>query len=191
MFLKLNIVLKIILLICIWGLLHLISIYLFNLSISYVNYFLKLVSILGLCLDLMLSGFFLYQIFKDIRFPAFVYKIRRFETEKLYRLLGVELFQFILTNSFMRYGNPRVYLKGKGREYIKIYHEETKQSEGSHYIAMLFTLPYFGFYLLDRHYLLFLLLCGFCIFFNAFPSMLQRKNRLILENRFNKIIFPK
>lgn len=191
MFLKLNIVLKIILLICIWGLLLLISIYLFNLSISYVNYFLKSVSILGLCLDLMLSGFFLYQIFKDIRFPAFVYKIRRFETEKLYRLLGVELFQFILINSFMRYGNPRVYLKGKGREYIKIYHEETKQSEGSHYIAILFTLPYFGFYLVDKHYLLFLLLFGFCIFFNAFPSMLQRKNRLILENRFNKIIFPK
>lgn len=191
MFLKLNIVLKIILLICIWGLLLLVSIYLFNLSISYVNYFLKLVSILGLCLDLMLSGFFLYQIFKDIRFPAFVYKIRRFETEKLYRLLGVELFQFILINSFMRYGNPRVYLKGKGREYIKIYHEETKQSEGSHYIAILFTLPYFGFYLVDKHYLLFLLLFGFCIFFNAFPSMLQRKNRLILENRFNKIIFPK
>lgn len=191
MFIKLNIVLKIILLICIWGLLLLISIYLFNLSISYVNYFLKSVSILGLCLDLMLSGFFLYQIFKDIRFPAFVYKIRRFETEKLYRLLGVELFQFILINSFMRYGNPRVYLKGKGREYIKIYHEETKQSEGSHYIAILFTLPYFGFYLVDKHYLLFLLLFGFCIFFNAFPSMLQRKNRLILENRFNKIIFPK
>jgi len=191
MFIKLNIVLKIILLICIWGLLLLISIYLFNLSISYVNYFLKSVSILGLCLDLMLSGFFLYQIFKDIRFPAFVYKIRRFETEKLYRLLCVELFQFILINSFMRYGNPRVYLKGKGREYIKIYHEETKQSEGSHYIAILFTLPYFGFYLVDKHYLLFLLLFGFCIFFNAFPSMLQRKNRLILENRFNKIIFPK
>jgi len=191
MFIKLNIVLKIILLICIWGLLLLISIYLFNLSISYVNYFLKSVSILGLCLDLMLSGFFLYQIFKDIRFPAFVYKIRRFETEKLYRLLGVELFQFILINSFMRYGNSRVYLKGKGREYIKIYHEETKQSEGSHYIAILFTLPYFGFYLVDKHYLLFLLLFGFCIFFNAFPSMLQRKNRLILENRFNKIIFPK
>jgi len=98
MFLKLNIFLKIILLTSIWSLLLLISIYLFHLSISNVNYFLKLVSILGLCLDLMLSGFFLYQIFKDIRFPAFVYKIRRFETEKLYRLLGVELFQFILIN---------------------------------------------------------------------------------------------
>lgn len=191
MFLKLNLVLKIILLISIWSLLLIISRYLFNLSNSKSNYFLQIISVLGLCLDLMLSGFFLYQIFKDVRFPSFVYKIRRFETEKLYRLLGVELYQFILINSFMRYGNPRVYLKGKGREYIKIYHEETKQSEGSHYIAMLFTLPYFGFYLVDRNYLLFLFLFVFCIFFNAYPSMLQRKNRLILENRFNKLIFPK
>ena len=189
MFLKLNIVLKIILLISIWSLLIIISVYLFKLSNSKSNYFLKILSVLGLCLDLMTSGFFLYQIFKNVRFPAFVYKIRNVETEKLYRLLGVDLFQFILINSFMRYANPRVYLKGKGRDYIKIYHEETKQSESSHYIAILFTLPYFCLYLMKYHYLLFLFLVVFCIFFNIYPSLLQRKNRLILENRFSKIIF--
>ncbi|MEY4604006.1 MAG: hypothetical protein RIT43_1298 [Bacteroidota bacterium] len=88
----------------------------------------------------------------------------------------------------MRYANPRVYLKGRKRDYIRILHEETKQSETSHLLTILFTIPVqVDYFILDKMYSFWTLtLCS--IFFNVYPILLQRMNRFILESRFISLI---
>jgi hypothetical protein len=88
----------------------------------------------------------------------------------------------------MRYANPRVYLKGRKRDYIKILHEETKQSETSHLITILVTIPFQVNYFLMDKMMLFWSLTLLSIFFNVYPILLQRMNRFLLETRFSGLI---
>lgn len=136
---------------------------------------------------MILYGFVFFQLFKYFRLPKFVYRKRKFETKLWFRLMGVDLFQFFLVNSFFKYLNPRVYVKGR-KSYIKIFHEETKQAETSHVFSIIVTLiASFVLYDIKEFHTIFFL-NYFSIIFNIYPILLQRKNRFILENRFRKLL---
>jgi hypothetical protein len=137
------------------------------------------------CSVLMLTGFFYFQTYKFHRISSSYYNKRTFETKNYFRFLGVPIFQVILINSFMRYINPRVYLKGRKRDYIKILHEETRQSETAHIISLIVTIPFQTSYFLYDKLLIFSFLTFFSIFFNVYPILLQRMNRFALEERFH------
>ena len=136
----------------------------------------------------MASGFIYFQLFKYHRLPQRCYEKRRFENDTYFKRLGLPIYHFVLTHSFLRYFNPRVYLKGRKRDYIKIYYEETKQSETSHWMTIAITgIIQLGF-LYEGDILLFVSLTLFSISFNVYPILLQRKNRFALESRFKSLI---
>ena len=137
---------------------------------------------------LMLSGFFYFQTFKYHRLWKSYYQKTNYETPFFFKYLGVPIFQFILINSFMRYANPRVYMKGRKRDYVKILHEETKQSETAHIISLFVTLPFQIDYLISDKMLCFWSLTFFSIFFNVYPMLLQRMNRFLLEARLKNLL---
>lgn len=179
---------KILILILIFSVVAYLELQLHSYNLSIINPIVNISVSLFECLNLMLIGFFYFQTFKFHRLWRSYYLKKSFETQKYFSLIGVPFFQIILTKSFMRYANPRVYLKGRKREYIKILHEETKQSETSHLITILVTIPYQVNYFLMDKMMLFWSLTLFSIFFNVYPVLLQRMNRFIMEARFNKLI---
>jgi hypothetical protein len=146
-------------------------------------WFVKMLLNFALLWVLVLVGFSFFQIFKYFRFPDFIYKRLKFETESFFKLLLVPVFQKALVNSFFRHLNPRVYLKGRGREYIKVYHEETKQSGSSHMLSGAAALAYQVVFYLDRDFLSLVFLSFFNILFNLYPLLLQRMNRFNLERK--------
>ena len=149
---------------------------------------LELVLTLIECCVLMLTGFFYFQTFKYHRLWKTYYRKRKFETTSYFKFLLVPVFQFILINSFMRHINPRVYLKGRKRDYIKILYEETKQSETAHIISLIVTAPIQVNYLVSDRIFCFLTLSLFSIFFSVYPILLQRMNRFLLESRLNNLL---
>jgi hypothetical protein len=164
--------------------------YLYHASIKETVIVLQLAYVLVEFFVLMLYGFFFFQVFKYFRFPKSYYAIKKIETITLYHSLGVTNFQKILVNSFMRHANPRVYLKGHPRDYILTYYSETKQSESAHVIALFCTLyVQIELFLLGEIVLGIFLSC-LSIFFNLYPVFLQRKNRILIEQKFSSILSP-
>lgn len=133
---------------------------------------------------LMLSGFSLFQIFKYLRLPKCYYERKNMETANYFKYLMVQPYQYILVHSFMRHANPRVYLKGKGRAYLKVFHEETKQSETSHIVSFFYTLIWQYIYISNGYTKHFYALCIMTLFLNIYPILLQRKNRFAIEEKF-------
>jgi len=162
--------------------------YLFKLSFLTENIPAKIVLSFLLCLIPIIIAFTLYQNFKGFRFNRRVYIKRGYESNFFFKLIGVPLYQYILVNSFLKHANPRVYLNGRKREYIKIYHEETKQSETSHLLSLFGTWPIQIIYITEGQYLMFFTLTLFTVLFNFYPIQLQRMNRFVLEERFNNLI---
>jgi len=161
---------------------------LYNFAISTSVWWIEIAICLAQCLILLLVGFSFFQFFKYVRFPRGYYLKRAFETDRYFTFAGVKIYRFILINSFLRYANRRVYIKGRKREYIKILYEETRQSETSHWVTIVPTLYVQILYLTNGDFPKFLYLTLFSIFFNFYPILLQRKNRFHLEARFKSLI---
>jgi hypothetical protein len=161
-----------------------LELFLFKTSILNVNIVLDIGFALTHCLLVIFCAFLFFQAFKYVRFPSKYYLKKTFETQFYFKYLGVRIYRHILINSFMRYANSRVYLKGKKRDYLSVFHEETKQSETSHMFSLVITLFIQFTYLYYREYFLFFSLTLFSFFFNVYPILLQRKNRFELERRF-------
>jgi hypothetical protein len=138
-------------------------------------------TLIGVC-------FMYFQTFKYTRLHASWYRRRDFESERLYTLLLVPVARRVITKSFIRHLNPRIYLKDRNREKIRLIHEETRQSETSHLISGLLTLIIQVFYLSSGNVLAFCILAVWNILFNAFPVLVQRMNRFEIENRFSALL---
>lgn len=165
-----------------------VEIYLFRFSLRESDNIVKIsISFIQIWV-IILYGFFIFNIFKNLRLPRSYYRIRKIETKRFYDLLLVPAFQFILVNSFFKYLNPRVYVKGRKKDYIITYHKETKQSETSHLLTITLTLFIQGLYLYNGEILLFISLTIFTLIFNLYPILLQRKNRMLLEAKFSKYL---
>lgn len=137
---------------------------------------------------IILFGYFFFKIFKYFRLPKVYYKLKKFETENYFKNLGVERFRHILVHSFFKHLNQRVYLKGRGGEYVKVFYEETKRSETSHLFTLIITIFVQFQYLLNGKYLDFICLSIFSILFNLYPIFLQRKSRFVAESKYNDLI---
>ena len=120
--------------------------------------------------------------------PSKFYEKKKYETEKYFRFLGVHIFRLILINSFFRHLNNRVYLKGRPKEYLLTFIEETKQSETSHIISGIFPLIiqllYLKYSLLEH----FIWLTIFNILLNLYPFLLQRMNRFNMIKKHPQIL---
>ena len=177
MFYRFNYWGKVVIIAVLYCIIMLISFNLFKTSLEQN----KTINIIGInfiqCWNLMLCGFFFFQAFKGFRFSESFYKKNRFESALLYKLIGLEIFRFILVNSFFKYLNKRVYLKGKPSSYLRVFIEETKQSETSHVISIIFTLSVQLLYLKYDFWVHFYSLSTFTIIFNVYPLLLQRMNR--------------
>lgn len=138
--------------------------------------------------NLMLIGFFFLQAFKYFRLPQNYYQKIKIESATLYKIFGVNLFRIVLINSFFRHLNKRVYLKGKSTEYLKVFVEETKQSETSHIISMMCTLIIQIIYLNLGYLYQFYWLSIFTILLNIYPILLQRMNRHFIEKKYPNIL---
>lgn len=112
--------------------------------------------------------------------PAKFYTQRKYETEKYFKFIGVNIFRLLLINSIFRHLNKRVYLKGRPKEYINTYLEETKQSETSHIISGIFPLSLQLLYLKYGFIEHFMWLTIFNVLLNLYPFLLQRMNRFNL-----------
>lgn len=138
----------------------------------------------------VLAMFLFFQTFKYFRFPKLFYAKRIYENEIFFNIIGVPIYRKVLIGSFVRHMNPRVYLKGRDREYLAVFIEETKQSETSHFIALILTWSIQFLYLVEKEYVLFVSLTLFSILFNFYPIQLLRKNRFHFEvkDKNNSII---
>ena len=121
--------------------------------------------------------FIFFQTFKYVRMPSNFYLQRNYETKRYFKYMGVNIFRLLLINSFFRHLNNRVYLKGRAKDYLLTFIEETKQSETSHIISGIFPLSVQLLYLkygLIEH---FIWLSIFNLILNLYPFLLQRMNR--------------
>ena len=126
---------KIILILFFYSIIFTISFQLFKYSLEFNNSaIVALINFLQTW-NLMLVGFLFFQAFKYVRMPSKFYKKKKYETEKYFKFLGVNIFRLILINSFFRHLNNRVYLKGRPKEYLLKLIEETKQYETSYIIS--------------------------------------------------------
>lgn len=183
MFYKLNLYQKIIALCLLYTIVFSISFYLFKYSMETITSREIILFNFLQVWDLMLVGFLFFQTFKYVRMPKSFYLQRKYENKKYFKYLGVNLFRLLLINSFFRHLNNRVYLKGKAKNYLLTFIEETKQSETSHIISGIFPLSIQLLYLkygLIEH---FIWLSIFNIILNLYPLLLQRMNRF---NMFTK-----
>ncbi len=187
MFLKYKISVKIILLSLLFYIVYLLSFFFYQLALNETSNFLGFILGMVQCWVHILFGFFIFQTFKNIRIPARFYVQRNFETERFFRNFGVLKYQYFLVHSFLRYANPRVYLKGRKRDYLKIFHEETKQSETSHLFSMIPTFFVQFLFLYQAAYTQFIYLTLATLLFNVYPMLLQRKNRFLIESRFKRL----
>ncbi len=184
MFYKLNFYQKIITLCLLYAIVFSMSFYLFKFSIqSITTWEIILFNFLQVW-DLMLVGFLFFQTFKYVRMPNNFYLQRKYETKKYFKYLGVNIFRLLLINSFFRYLNNRVYLKGRAKDYIFTFIEETKQSETSHIISGIFPLSiqllYLKYGLIEN----FIWLSIFNVVFNLYPFLLQRMNRFNMLSKY-------
>lgn len=186
MFKNLPIALKIILLLALYAIVFILEYWIFTLSLQQINPSVVSAAIMTFlqCWILMLVGFLFFQTFKYSRLPKFFYQSLSFETPTYFKWMGVDLFRVILINSFFRRLNNRVYLKDRGEEYLRVFHEETKQSETSHFFSLVVTLIPQMIYLdqgMDVH---FVFLSVWSVIFNMYPILLQRKNRFKMELKY-------
>lgn len=186
MFQNFNKISKFLLIVGVLTIVAIIELFLHKLGLNN-NKGLVFITLLECCL-LMLTGFFYFQTYKYHRLWSSFYNKTRLESPNFYKYIGVPIFQYILINSFMRYVNPRVYLKGRNRDYVKVFHEETKQSETAHVISLLVTIPPQLNYFFSDKTVCFWSLTAFSIFFNIYPILLQRMNRFILEARLKNLL---
>ncbi len=177
---------KIFVLIAIYIVVGVIAFLLCNVLFSSDNIWTTLALNFLLCWDLMLVGFFFFQAFKYIRFPYSFYEKRRIETDLWFNLLGVQIFRLVLINSFFKRLNTRVYLKGRGKAYHKVFIEETKRSETSHMVSFFTTFIAQLIFLYLECFDDFIVLTIFSVVFNIYPMLLQRKNRfsMLKKNKY-------
>ena len=160
-----------------------ISYLLYKRLIVETSMFLSTVILFCMTWSIIFFAFMIFQTFKYFRFPMYYYKRRKLESELFFKSIGVPIFRKILINSFFRYLNRRVYLKGKkGDRFVK-FMEETKQSETSHFISLVITIGIQVLLIINYRLYDFLMLLIFNVIFNFYPILLQRMNRFIIEKR--------
>ena len=186
MFNQLSIYFKIPILLVCYSLVYLLAVYFYHLSLSNDVWWWVLVFNFLQAWNLILTGFLFFQTFKYQRLPSAYYDKRSFETDRFFIFLGVPAFRYVLVNSFFKRLNKRVYLRGRSKDYIKVFSEETKQSETSHLISLLITLIVQYFYFVNKEWDHLIALSVFSILFNVYPMLLQRKNRFSVEAKFLK-----
>ncbi len=178
MFYRLSFIQKVILLVFCYSVIIIICFILFNISLSITYTFCIFLIQFIQSWNLMLIGFLFFQAFKYYRFSKKFYQAKKFETLRFFKLLGVNLYKSFLVNSFFRYLNNRVYLKGRPKKYLLQFVEETKQSETSHIFSMICTsivqLTYLNIGLWEHAFWLTI----FSVLLNLYPILLQRMNRL-------------
>lgn len=186
MFKNLPVALKIVLLLMLYTIVFIIEYWFFTYTMQQTDP--SVVSTAAMtflqCWNLMLVGFLFFQTFKYVRLPKMFYKNLPFETPAYFKWMGVDLFREALVNSFFRRLNNRVYLKNRGEEYYKIFHEETKQSETSHWFSLIATLIPQILYLEQGMVAHFVWLSVWSVIFNMYPMLLQRKNRFKMEWKY-------
>ncbi len=186
MFKNLPFFLKIVLLFCLYTIVLIVEYWIFSFTLEQIKPSVVSTAIMTFlqCWNLMLVGFLFFQTFKYVRLPSTFYKSLPFETQTYFKWIGVDLFREVLVNSFFRRLNNRVYLKDRGEEYYRIFHEETKQSETSHWFSLIATLIpqvlYFGKGMIAH----FTWLTVWTVIFNIYPMLLQRKNRFKMEWKY-------
>jgi hypothetical protein len=179
---------KVIILIFLYSVIFTISFLLFKFSLEVNNSFQIILINFVQTWDLMLVGFLFFQAFKYVRMPRKFYEKKNYESKNYFNYLGVNFFRLVLINSFFRHLNKRVYLKGRPKEYIFTYIEETKQSETSHIISGIFPLSLQLLYLkygLIEH---FIWLTIFNILLNLYPFLLQRMNRFKMIKKYPNML---
>jgi hypothetical protein len=125
----------------------------------------------------MAFGFFYFQAFPTHRIGLNYYTPKSFESMRLYKLLGVEVFRKLLIKSPFRKLNQRVYLKGR-KEYVAIFHEETKRSETSHLIGLFIGVCFTIYFFYVNNKIQGYLSLFFNLVMNVYPILLQRYNRI-------------
>ena len=186
MFKNLPFLLKITVLLSLYIVVFFIEFWLFTFTLEQSNHSIVSVALMTFlqCWNLMLVGFLFFQTFKYVRLPNGFYKKLPFETSAYFKFMGVDFFREVLVNSFFRRLNNRVYLKDRGEEYYKIFHEETRQSETSHWFSLIATLIPQILYLGQGFEFHFYWLSLWSVMFNIYPMLLQRKNRFIMEKKY-------
>lgn len=160
-----------------------ISYLLYKRLIVETNMFFSTVILFCIAWAIIFFAFMIFQTFKYFRFPNNYYVKRKMESELFFKSIGVPLFRKLLINSFFKYLNRRVYLKGKkGDRFIKFI-EETKQSETSHFISLVITLGIQVLLIINYRFYDFWMLLLFNVLFNLYPILLQRRNRFLIEKR--------
>lgn len=178
---------KVLILLISYSIILTISVYLFQLSLQYKNSLSIILINLLQGWNLILIGFLFFQAFKYFRFSNNFYKKKKFETPLFFKLFGVNFYRLFLINSFFRHLNNRVYLKNKPKEYLKIYIEETKQSETSHFLSMACTFIIQLIYFKNELWEHAIWISIFSILLNLYPILLQRMNRVKIQNKYGDL----
>ena len=187
MFYRFNYWQKIILLSVLYIFILLFAYYLFKISLSETRF----LYIFGINLiqgwNLVLTGFLFFQSFKYFRLSKKYYERKNLETIYFFKFLGVRIFRLFLINSPFKYLNKRVYLRGKSKDYLTTFIEETKQSETSHLISMICTFSIQILYLKYKCWEHFICITVFSILLNIYPILLQRMNRFRMYSKYPEL----
>lgn len=111
--------------------------------------------------------------------------------ERLGRLIGLDMFRWIVQNSFFKYFNPKLSMKKRIRpgELDGLRHEMTVAEIG-HLCAFLFVLPFVIWSLIAGKVLSALIILAVNILMNLYPSLLQQDNKRRIDT-FRKRIQAK
>ena len=140
----------------------------FAIAISFISW------IVGMILNSILLKTEYYKKLSNLNFVR---------NKTLNKYIGIEQFKWIVKNTFFKFFNQKIKLKGKKVKLTDIRKEMTV-AEISHLIGFIFVV-FFAFYKTFTHnYLFGLIIMIANVFLNLYPSLLQQENK----RRIDKLI---
>jgi|TARA_R110001592_G_scaffold325866_1_gene606534 Glycosyl-4,4'-diaponeurosporenoate acyltransferase len=99
------------------------------------------------------------------------------------KILGLSIFGWIIKNSFFKVFNQKLkFKKGMSRKDLESIRSEMVYAEIGHLIGFLFILVFIFIKIGNGQYTYALLLLGFNIIFNLYPTLLQQYNKKRVDN---------
>lgn len=104
---------------------------------------------------------------------------------RLYKVLGVELFRWVLLRTFYKSDNNKKYFNGT-KSGIMLFDHNTKQSEFGHLTAFVLIFIISLVLLGEGHHHVFLWIWPLNMLLNIYPIVLQRKHRIVIQRLINR-----
>ena len=128
-------------------------------------------------------GLIINNVIKNTTFYSKLSNFQFIRNKTINHILGLSIFSWIIKNSFFRVFNQNIQLKKRASyKELKQIRNEMVYAEIGHLIGFLFILVFIFIQIMNNQYTYALLLLGFNIIFNLYPTLLQQYNKKRVDN---------